>query len=453
MNSIPKPKTYYPNVFKKLETSEPIVLESPEEFVPGIKFKGLPLFKNVLLGKGKFAQVYSVTKNKNREEYALKLLTQSSCFKLEVKALKYLADKADASRSSYLSLINDTFNKKNCFRQVLYSPFVTRLYAYQKEKFRPALLSKNQNHNDGDTTSSKEENLYIVLELAQGGDLKSLLLSVINRPFSLEESFFYVAEIAEGLTWLHDMGVVHQDLKLENIFIRASGHVMIGDFGLAYIPHYGPLTSYSSNIICHSTHMPPEISQKEVGSMRVWHALDWYSLGILFHRLLTRDYPTIPSNDVLSDSNKFPHPPRMKISHFPVEVQNFIESLLKFDPKKRLGSGISGGRTVIGHPGFLKMLLPKIYSVTPSGYHCGNNLTLIEQKIILNCVEDFHNLTMTPILTRSQKRSLDEIKSRGGISPVLAVDEGYFTPFIDEIRNMISRLHLCPPFVSKHHDF
>lgn len=48
-----------------------------------------------------------------------------------------------------------------------------------------------------------------------------------------EQAKFYFIEILYGLQYLHEQGIVYRDLKPENLFIDADGHIKIGDFGLS----------------------------------------------------------------------------------------------------------------------------------------------------------------------------------------------------------------------------
>jgi serine/threonine protein kinase len=67
------------------------------------------------------------------------------------------------------------------------------------------------------------------MEYMSGGDLKVQLDEV--EVFSEERAKFYAAEITLGVQFLHQHGILHRDLKLENVLVGSDGHCKIADFG------------------------------------------------------------------------------------------------------------------------------------------------------------------------------------------------------------------------------
>jgi serine/threonine protein kinase len=82
-------------------------------------------------------------------------------------------------------------------------------------------------------TFTTSTNLYLVMEYAPGGDCYSLLRSL----GCLEESMVrtYAAEVVLALEYCHARGVVHRDLKPDNLLVSASGHLKLADFGLSLV--------------------------------------------------------------------------------------------------------------------------------------------------------------------------------------------------------------------------
>lgn len=75
--------------------------------------------------------------------------------------------------------------------------------------------------------------IYLVMEYMVGGDLKSLL--AMYGFFDEVSARFYCAEICMALEYLHEHGIVHRDIKPDNMLVSATGHVKLTDFGLSKI--------------------------------------------------------------------------------------------------------------------------------------------------------------------------------------------------------------------------
>ena len=74
-------------------------------------------------------------------------------------------------------------------------------------------------------------NLYLVMEFCPGGDIASLLRSL--RYFDEDDAKFYLAETVQALQFLHSIGIIHRDVKPDNLLIDSTGHVKLTDFGLS----------------------------------------------------------------------------------------------------------------------------------------------------------------------------------------------------------------------------
>lgn len=71
----------------------------------------------------------------------------------------------------------------------------------------------------------------MAMECCQGGELRAQL--TLKGRFTPYEARFYAAELVDVLEFIHGHGIVHRDLRLENILLTADGHVKLIDFGSA----------------------------------------------------------------------------------------------------------------------------------------------------------------------------------------------------------------------------
>ncbi|KAF8743277.1 cheY-homologous receiver domain, partial [Rhizoctonia solani] len=93
-------------------------------------------------------------------------------------------------------------------------------------------------------TFQSKENLYLVMEYLNGGDCASLIKTLGALPEEWARA--YIAEVTLGLEYLHAKGVVHRDLKPDNLLIDQHGHLKLTDFGLSRIGLLGRQTRESA---------------------------------------------------------------------------------------------------------------------------------------------------------------------------------------------------------------
>jgi serine/threonine protein kinase, bacterial len=125
---------------------------------------------------------------------------------------------------------------------------------------------------------------FLVMELIEGGTLRELLVE--RGPMPPHAVAAVLGPVLGGLAAAHREGLVHRDVKPENVLISDGGDVKIADFGLVRAIAEAKITS-TSVILGTAAYLSPE----QVGSGDATPASDVYAVGILAYELLTGDTP------------------------------------------------------------------------------------------------------------------------------------------------------------------
>lgn len=125
------------------------------------------------------------------------------------------------------------------------------------------------------------EYLYLVVDLMTGGDLR---FHISRKTFTEEAVRFWIAQLGCAVRYVHQQGIVHRDIKPDNVLLDAEGHVHLADFNVAsdFTPHK-PLTSKSGTL----AYLAPEVYDGRGYSCEV----DWWSLGVLFYECIYNKRP------------------------------------------------------------------------------------------------------------------------------------------------------------------
>ena len=129
---------------------------------------------------------------------------------------------------------------------------------------------------------------WLVMEYVEGSNLRDLMRAGKLEP---REALALVPKICDALQYAHDRGVVHRDVKPENILVDRAGGVKIADFGLAKligIPTALVSLTGSREILGTFRYMSPEQLDRP---LEVDHRADIYSLGVVFYEMLTGEIP------------------------------------------------------------------------------------------------------------------------------------------------------------------
>ncbi|HYU89458.1 MAG TPA: serine/threonine-protein kinase [Gemmatimonadales bacterium] len=128
-----------------------------------------------------------------------------------------------------------------------------------------------------------DEQLFIAMELVDGRDLSSLI--ALSEPLALERKLDIVIEVLQGLSYAHERGVIHRDVKPSNVRIASDGSVKIMDFGIARLQSAD--VTGSGAIVGTPTYMAPE----QITNGAITPATDIFAVGCLLYELLAYRKP------------------------------------------------------------------------------------------------------------------------------------------------------------------
>lgn len=261
-------------------------------FLPEFKLRPKVSFSDFdtiqTIGKGGFGHVLKVNHQATSEIYALKVIDKAEVIRL--KATKQCKDEIS-------------------IHSILDSPYITQcFYAWQTKR-----------------------HLYILMELAEGGDLFCLWCR--QRQFPVDLVKFYLAEIAVGLDYLHTCGIIFRDLKLENILIDKFEHALISDFGLSKKLEVGQRT----RTICGTMqYMAPEI----LGGYLYNHAVDYWALGIIMYTLLMGNYPFMSEKNHIQMYHKVSTTGPTYSKQLEIHTISLMNALLNPNQQQRISNSI-----------------------------------------------------------------------------------------------------------------
>ncbi|MEQ1438935.1 serine/threonine-protein kinase [Fontimonas sp. SYSU GA230001] len=174
---------------------------------------------------------------------------------------------------------------------------------------------------------------YMAMELLRGVDLRERLQ---QGGLSLREAVALAAEIADGLAFAHEHGVIHRDIKPANIMIVRSGHAKIMDFGLARLP-LSDVKTQTGVLLGTPKYMSPE----QVAGRPVDHRSDLFALGAVLYEMIV-GRPPFSGADTAQLIHRIataPHAaPSRIVSSVPPLLDLIVARALEKDPSVRYQS-------------------------------------------------------------------------------------------------------------------
>ena len=254
-----------------------------------------------VVGKGGFGKVWKVEMKKTNRLFAMKEMLKCRII----------------SKRSVTSVMNE--------RKLLSSlkhPFLVNMnYAFQDR-----------------------ENLYLVMDLLTGGDLRYHISK--HRKFSEEQTRFFIGCMLLCLEYVHNKGVIHRDIKPENMVFDHAGFLRLTDFGIARIwnPENAKDTSGTPG------YMAPEVMCRQNHGV----AVDYFAIGVIGYECMFGKRPYFGKTRKDIRNHILSKQVQIKRHEIPkgwsIEAADFINKTLQRKPINRLG--LNGPEEVKAHPWF-----------------------------------------------------------------------------------------------------
>lgn len=241
-----------------------------------------------VIGKGGFGKVWKVKSKKTKISYALK----------EMSKLKVIDKKSIKSINSERELLSK-----------LHHSFIVNMhYAFQDN-----------------------ENLYLVMDLLTGGDLRFHISR--HKRFSEEQTRFFICGIIFALEYIHSHNIIHRDIKPENLVLDENGYIRLTDFGIAKenMPDNSSETSGTPG------YMSPEV----IKSLNHSFPTDYFALGVIGYEFMKGERPYVGRNRKEIKEQIISRQAEIKMEDinegWSKESADFINKLLMRKPEQRLG--------------------------------------------------------------------------------------------------------------------
>ncbi len=234
----------------------------------------------------------------------------------------YEADQISLSRPVAMKVLADHLGRDPAFVQ----RFLNEARAIAKLN-HPNIV---QIYNVG----QEDEIYYFTMEFIDGTSLDEIISK--QKMLPLEHVLNIISNVAKALAFAHEHGIVHRDIKPNNIMINKQGTVKLMDFGIA-LQERAQRVTITGGILGTPEYMSPEQAMGKTAST----LSDIYSLGAVFYEMLTGKVP-IKGDTPLETIGKIqietPIPPRSLNQRIPPDVEKIIMKMMAKNPEQRYQS-------------------------------------------------------------------------------------------------------------------
>lgn len=178
---------------------------------------------------------------------------------------------------------------------------------------------------------------YLVMEYVQGKTLKEVIKEKGKMPHQVAAQI--AIRILAALQHAHKNGIIHRDIKPQNILVHADGHIKVADFGIARMTDSSTLTK-GDNVMGSVHYFSPEQASGEAATEKS----DLYSVGVVLYEMLTGRVPfdgDTPVSVAMQHLRSQPTPIRQLAPEVPEPLCRVVETAMEKDPKYRYQSALS----------------------------------------------------------------------------------------------------------------
>jgi serine/threonine protein kinase len=339
---------------------------------------------NKRLGEGAYAKVQLAVDKKTGEQVAVKSIsrayTDRDSFQREMRAMQYVL-------------------------QFGGHPHIVSLHTYFED----------------------DDFFHVVMDYISGGEMFDHLIK--NGAYSEADAARLVREVASALAFLHGIGVVHADLKPENLMLsseQASDSIVkLVDFGCTQIPG-----GDNQSTAFTPAYAPPETFQKKEASEPFEPPMDMWALGVILYIMLVGLHPFVltgnPTDEELETRIKSGVPPPIRESpmtaHLSTSAKELLERLIEPDASKRMTA-----EEMLDHPWVNGTTAPTA-AITGSDERL-RRIRAMKTRLQANFLQDVVNWSDNENHTRRQTSLIDEsfktmYAKNGGFLPLLPHTDG-----------------------------
>ncbi len=177
---------------------------------------------------------------------------------------------------------------------------------------------------------------YLVMEYVRGKTLKDVIKEMAPMPYDIAGQI--AIRILSALQHAHSNGIIHRDIKPQNILVHSEGHIKVADFGIARIA--GTSTQTGSSTVMGSVYY---FSPEQASAKNVTAASDIYSVGVVLYEMLTGTVPfngDTPVAVALQHISSEPRPVTELVPEIPASMERIVRKAMEKKPENRYQSAM-----------------------------------------------------------------------------------------------------------------